>query len=57
MVLGGGVGVVAIVSEFLMEEMSIYFPRLNICMLKRRSSFVGRIYLGRVSHLTEQSAG
>ena len=28
------------VSSSLKQEMSIYFPRLNICMLKRRSSFV-----------------
>lgn len=56
--VGGGVGgwLLWLSPGSLKEEMSIYFLWLNICMLKRRSSFVGRIYQGRVFYLTEQSA-
>ena len=39
--VGGGAGGWPWLSlSSLKQEMSIYFPRLNICMLKRRSSFV-----------------
>lgn len=50
-------GAAAVVSRFPEAGESIYFPRLYICMLKSCSAFVGRIYLGCIFYLTEQSAG
>lgn len=37
---GGAGGWPRLSPSSLKQEMSIYFPRLNICMLKRHSSFV-----------------